>query len=53
MCYVDANMAGNEIKRFTGHSATVNELSLDMAGEFIASCSDDGMTAEHPCVELV
>jgi WD40 repeat protein len=33
---------GNEIKRFTCHSATINELSIDEAGEFIASCSDDG-----------
>eukprot|EP01119_Soliformovum_irregulare_P019120 TRINITY_DN5998_c0_g1_i1.p1 TRINITY_DN5998_c0_g1~~TRINITY_DN5998_c0_g1_i1.p1 ORF type:complete len:882 (+),score=254.78 TRINITY_DN5998_c0_g1_i1:60-2705(+) len=33
---------GNEIKRFSRHSATINELSIDDTGEFIASCSDDG-----------
>ncbi|PRP83024.1 RING zinc finger-containing protein [Planoprotostelium fungivorum] len=33
---------GNEIKRFASHSTTINELSVDTAGEYIASCSDDG-----------
>lgn len=33
---------GNEIRRFSCHSATVNELAIDDTGEFIASCSDDG-----------
>eukprot|EP01117_Protostelium_nocturnum_P020637 TRINITY_DN938_c0_g2_i1.p1 TRINITY_DN938_c0_g2~~TRINITY_DN938_c0_g2_i1.p1 ORF type:complete len:911 (-),score=318.10 TRINITY_DN938_c0_g2_i1:20-2752(-) len=33
---------GNEIKRFPSHSTTINELSVDAAGEYIASCSDDG-----------
>ncbi|KAL3690864.1 hypothetical protein R1sor_004515 [Riccia sorocarpa] len=33
---------GNEVKRFAAHSATVNELSFDVEGEFIGSCSDDG-----------
>mmetsp|Transcript_11548 Transcript_11548/g.42238 ORF Transcript_11548/g.42238 Transcript_11548/m.42238 type:complete len:1091 (-) Transcript_11548:113-3385(-) len=33
---------GNEVKHFSGHSATVNEISFDREGEFIASCSDDG-----------
>eukprot|EP01114_Cavostelium_apophysatum_P004970 TRINITY_DN1546_c0_g1_i1.p1 TRINITY_DN1546_c0_g1~~TRINITY_DN1546_c0_g1_i1.p1 ORF type:complete len:976 (-),score=258.51 TRINITY_DN1546_c0_g1_i1:28-2796(-) len=33
---------GDEIKRFPSHSATINELSIDEYGEYIASCSDDG-----------
>eukprot|EP01113_Clastostelium_recurvatum_P018176 TRINITY_DN2143_c0_g1_i1.p1 TRINITY_DN2143_c0_g1~~TRINITY_DN2143_c0_g1_i1.p1 ORF type:complete len:931 (-),score=291.81 TRINITY_DN2143_c0_g1_i1:56-2848(-) len=33
---------GNEIKRFAPHSKNVNELSIDLSGEFVASCSEDG-----------
>eukprot|EP00960_Hanusia_phi_P075784 768466-Hanusia_phi.AAC.5 len=33
---------GNEVRRFGAHTAIVNDLSIDRAGEFIASCSDDG-----------
>ncbi|KAH7276323.1 hypothetical protein KP509_39G002800 [Ceratopteris richardii] len=33
---------GNQVKEFAAHTATVNELSFDMIGEFIGSCSDDG-----------
>jgi hypothetical protein len=33
---------GNEIRRFTCHTTTVNELSIDDTGEYIASCSSDG-----------
>lgn len=33
---------GNQVREFTAHSATVNELSFDAAGEYIGSCSDDG-----------
>ncbi|KAE8660371.1 Vacuolar protein sorting-associated protein 41-like protein [Hibiscus syriacus] len=33
---------GNQVKEFAAHSATVNELSFDIEGEYIGSCSDDG-----------
>ncbi|KAG5460394.1 MAG: LOW QUALITY PROTEIN: hypothetical protein BJ554DRAFT_7565, partial [Olpidium bornovanus] len=32
---------GNEVKRFRSHAATVNHLSIDNAGEYVASASDD------------
>lgn len=31
-----------QVKEFTAHSATVNDLSFDMEGEYIGSSSDDG-----------
>ncbi|XP_078448521.1 vacuolar protein sorting 41 [Wolffia australiana] len=34
---------GNQIKEFRSHSATVNDLCFDSDGEFIGSCSDDGL----------
>lgn len=34
---------GNQIKKVSAHSVTVNELSIDDSGDFLASCSDDGM----------
>ncbi|TPX35873.1 hypothetical protein SmJEL517_g01692 [Synchytrium microbalum] len=36
------DLDGNDVKRFQCHSATVNQLSIDTHGEFIASASDDG-----------
>ncbi|KAL1923384.1 uncharacterized protein VTP21DRAFT_8364 [Calcarisporiella thermophila] len=33
---------GDEIKKFACHSATVNDLSIDAAGEYVASASVDG-----------
>lgn len=33
---------GNQVKEFSAHVATVNELSFDALGEYIGSCSDDG-----------
>ena len=33
---------GNEIRRFSCHTTTVTELSIDDSGEYIASCSSDG-----------
>ncbi|CAG8508593.1 12818_t:CDS:10 [Ambispora leptoticha] len=33
---------GNEIKRFSAHTATVHDLSVDVAGEYVASASMDG-----------
>ncbi|KAG9300436.1 hypothetical protein G9A89_010061 [Geosiphon pyriformis] len=33
---------GNEIKRFAAHTATVHDLSIDTAGEYVASASMDG-----------
>ncbi|KAK4763529.1 hypothetical protein SAY87_012967 [Trapa incisa] len=33
---------GNQVKEFAAHSATVNDLSFDLEGEYIGSCSDDG-----------
>lgn len=34
---------GNENQKFQAHQATVNDLSVDQEGEYIASASDDGM----------
>ena len=34
---------GNVIKTFQKHSATVNDISIDAAGEYVASASDDGI----------
>lgn len=36
------DFSGNEIKKYSSHSAAVNEISIDETGEFLASCSDDG-----------
>ncbi|XP_077247070.1 vacuolar protein sorting 41 [Tasmannia lanceolata] len=33
---------GNQVKEFSAHTATVNDLSFDREGEYIGSCSDDG-----------
>eukprot|EP00262_Sarcandra_glabra_P009102 TRINITY_DN2309_c2_g1_i1.p1 TRINITY_DN2309_c2_g1~~TRINITY_DN2309_c2_g1_i1.p1 ORF type:complete len:953 (+),score=199.24 TRINITY_DN2309_c2_g1_i1:130-2988(+) len=33
---------GNQVKDFSAHTATVNDLSFDTEGEYIGSCSDDG-----------
>ncbi|KAF4353042.1 hypothetical protein G4B88_010031 [Cannabis sativa] len=33
---------GNQVKEFTAHTAAVNDLSFDIEGEYIGSCSDDG-----------
>lgn len=41
-------MEGNETKRFPSHSVTINELSIDESGEYVASCSDDGKVCINP-----
>ncbi|KAG6629735.1 vacuolar protein sorting-associated protein 41 homolog isoform X2 [Carya illinoinensis] len=33
---------GNQIKEFHVHTAAVNDLSFDIEGEYVGSCSDDG-----------
>ncbi|XP_027340722.1 vacuolar protein sorting-associated protein 41 homolog isoform X3 [Abrus precatorius] len=33
---------GNQVKEFSAHAAVVNDLSFDVEGEYIGSCSDDG-----------
>ncbi|OVA17911.1 Clathrin [Macleaya cordata] len=33
---------GNQVKEFRSHTATVNDLSFDIEGEYVGSCSDDG-----------
>ncbi|OMO90342.1 hypothetical protein COLO4_19230 [Corchorus olitorius] len=33
---------GNQVKEFAAHSAAVNDLSFDIEGEYVGSCSDDG-----------
>ncbi|KAK1272690.1 hypothetical protein QJS04_geneDACA019150 [Acorus gramineus] len=35
------------VKAFSAHTATVNDLSFDMEGEYIGSCSDDGFVVIH------
>jgi len=37
---------GNENQKFQAHQATVNDLSVDLDGEYIASASDDGRNAQ-------
>lgn len=32
----------SQVKCFPSHTAAVNEVSFDLAGEYVASCSDDG-----------
>ncbi|KAJ1561457.1 hypothetical protein HK405_003882 [Cladochytrium tenue] len=41
------DLNGNDVKKFEAHSATVNEISIDTNGEYIASASDDG----NSCLE--
>jgi hypothetical protein len=36
------DLVGNEIMRLDLHTSAVNDMSLDEAGEFLATCSDDG-----------
>ncbi|KAK1303126.1 hypothetical protein QJS10_CPB11g02298 [Acorus calamus] len=38
---------GNQVKAFSAHTATVNDLSFDKEGEYIGSCSDDGFVVIH------
>ncbi|XP_030958415.1 vacuolar protein sorting-associated protein 41 homolog [Quercus lobata] len=33
---------GNQVKEFPAHTAAVNDLSFDIEGEYVGSCSDDG-----------
>lgn len=33
---------GNQVKEFHAHKASVNDLSFDIDGEYLGSCSDDG-----------
>ncbi|XP_010521708.1 PREDICTED: vacuolar protein sorting-associated protein 41 homolog [Tarenaya hassleriana] len=33
---------GNQVKEFRAHTSPVNDLSFDIEGEYIGSCSDDG-----------
>ncbi|XP_077978241.1 vacuolar protein sorting-associated protein 41 homolog [Glandiceps talaboti] len=44
---------GNNIsgKEFACHTTTVNQISLDDNGDYIASCSDDGRVAVHGLYE--
>ena len=37
------DLNGNEVKRFYAHSMPVNEVSVDITGEYVCSCSDDGL----------
>ncbi|XP_038045222.1 LOW QUALITY PROTEIN: vacuolar protein sorting-associated protein 41 homolog [Patiria miniata] len=41
------DLQGNTIagKEFAKHSTTVNQISLDMNGDYLSSCSDDGRVA--------
>lgn len=46
-CVYILDLNGNEIMKFTVHTTTVNELSIDASGEYIASCSMDGKVFVH------
>ena len=39
------DLNGNEIRRFSPHSAVVNDVCIDRSGEFVGSCSQDGTVA--------
>lgn len=41
-----------QVKRFEVHKSKVNDISIDHAVEFIASCSDDGSAAVSPLAPL-
>lgn len=41
------DLAGNEIKRFRAHAASVTELALDDRADYLASASDDGRVVVH------
>ena len=41
------DLIGTDVKRFQSHSATVNDISIDTNGEFIASAADDGERRKH------
>jgi len=41
------DFAGHEIKKFSSHSTTVNDLDISSTGEYVASCSDDGKVVIH------
>ena len=36
------DLGGNEIRRFSPHSAAVTDICVDVTGEFVGSCSTDG-----------
>ena len=42
------DLSGNEIRRFSPHSAVVNDICIDSTGEFVASCSQDGTVVVSP-----
>ena len=43
-----------QVKRFEVHKSKVNDISIDHAVEFIASCSDDGSAAvSTSCLSLL
>ena len=35
-------MLNKQVREFRAHTTTVNEVSFDADGEYVASCSDDG-----------
>jgi len=39
------DLNGNQIRRFSPHSAMVNDVCIDRNGDFIGSCSQDGTVA--------
>ncbi|RKP36543.1 hypothetical protein BJ085DRAFT_13446, partial [Dimargaris cristalligena] len=41
------DLDGNQVRSWAAHSATVNALSLDHAGEYIGSAGDDGYVSVH------
>lgn len=39
---MDTSNSFLQVKEFSAHTATVNDLCFDLEGEYIGSCSDDG-----------
>ncbi|KAJ3398291.1 hypothetical protein CcCBS67573_g05422 [Chytriomyces confervae] len=46
-CVHMLDLAGNAVKRFSSHAASVTCVAIDSCAEFVASASDDGKVAVH------
>jgi WD40 repeat protein len=40
--FINSQIFAFQVKEFAAHTAAVNDLSFDIEGEYIGSCSDDG-----------
>eukprot|EP01052_Picozoa_sp_SAG31_P006369 SAG31_NODE_292_length_18283_cov_10.859859_12_plen_1118_part_00 len=47
-CVHILDLDGNDVRSFSPHAMPVNALSLDPAGEYVCSCSDEGLVVISP-----